>query len=431
MLHLANLSHIGTLGRRGSSAIQLPDFFIPLTSSLALSRGVGSPTFTRNTTATVWGYDNSGNWTLLTIPAGTPRFEGARWTGSAWTNTFPDGSAIPDATLKGYLAEGQRTNLLTYSEQFDNAGWVKSIATVSANAAVSPSGLATAYKVVPNSGSMWTSVWKNVTVTAGDYTGSVYAKKGEWNYILLYIDGIFASFNLNNGTIGTVNSGLTASMVSVGNGWYRCSAKKTISSTSIILRVYPSALDGVATTAGDGTSGIYVWGAQLEQASFASSYIPTTSATVTRNGDVLTYPQNADGTKGASFADIRTQWTGQNNKGGRVLSVGSSRPALFFDATNGALSLNDGTSDRTGNVFSGSSSSQKIASKWGDSTSKTFISAVASSSLGFDGDMNVGVIGVGNDSSGANQLFGNVRNVKIWKKALTDTQLTNLTSPSA
>ena len=257
------------------------------------------------------------------------------------------GSAIPDATLKGYLAEGQRTN------------------------------------VVLNSATLAT---QNVTVSATPYTLSFY------------------------GTGSVALSGVhTGSLAGTG------------ATNRVSLTFTPTAGTLTLTVTGSVTS------AQLEEGAFASSYIPTTTGSVTRNADVLSYPSNALGTAGTAYSEIRTLWTAQNDKNAHVLSIGSSRPALFFDNTDGKLSLNDGT-DRTGNVFTGSASQQKIASVWGGSVSKTFIAGTASAGLGFDGDMNVGTMNVGSDSSSINQLYGTIRNVKIWKKALSDAKLTSITT---
>lgn len=402
MYSLAHLSHIGTLGRRGSSAIQLPDFFIPLTSSLALSRGVGSPTFTRNTTATVWGYDNSGNWTLLTIPSGVPRFEGARWTGSAWTDTFPDGSKIPDATLKGYLVEGQRTNLLMYSEQFNNAYWqTASNITVTGEAAVSPSGITTADMFIEANTSATHRVSANnnygVTIVSGSpYTLLAYFKKGTRRYHILCVSdstGVYQTlqwFDLDNGVLGT-NSTLgtqivrnNASIASVGNGWYR--AALTFNPTGINLNslycfIGLANADGSNLYAGSTSQYGYFWGAQLEQASFASSYAATTNTTTTINADVLSYLSSLfSDTAGTAYVELTPlSWV---NVAGGIIGDGSKNiiaPSYAY----GAYAY-DGVNTANGPSMS-PSEKVKAAIRWGNGKMRVFANGIAANESNYDG----------------------------------------------
>jgi hypothetical protein len=102
------------------SVLATASFFAPLTSSLSLSKGTGVATFTRATTATVMGYAPTAvagdAQVLLTCAAGEARFEGARRVSQGvWSEVLSDGTAIPAATLKGYLAEGAATNLFLNS----------------------------------------------------------------------------------------------------------------------------------------------------------------------------------------------------------------------------------------------------------------------------------------------------------------------------
>jgi hypothetical protein len=210
----------------------------------------------------------------------------------------------------GLLVEEQRTNLLLRSEEFDNASWTLSQATtVSANSIVSPSGQVTADKIVEtiaNSthyrGAFFTLA-ANITCTA-----SVYVKAGERRYTALQLtpDGtnyIWCTFDLQLGTASTpVNagngSGATATIQALPNGWYRCSLTGIPSSTAAnpglaIYLLNANVNLSLAVYTGDGTSGIYIWGAQIEAGAFPTSYIPTTSAAVTRSADVASITGSA------------------------------------------------------------------------------------------------------------------------------------------
>jgi hypothetical protein len=193
-----------------------------------------------------------------------------------------------NGTCPSLLVEPQRTNLLTYSSSFSNAAWIKFNASISANvtATLDPSGNYGASKIVEDSGSSFHDIDQVQVYSAGANTISVYAKAAGRNHIFLqHFDGssflTSGTFNLSNGTVsgnGTIQS--------VGNGWYRCSfTATTVNGTG---KSYINLSNGTTGNyQGDGTSGVYVYGAQLEVGSYGTSYIPTTSASVTRNADVI------------------------------------------------------------------------------------------------------------------------------------------------
>ena len=217
-------------------------------------------------------------------------------------------------TDRGVLVEGARTNLLLRSQEFDDAAWTKftNAATLTTNATTAPDGTLTAEKITASTSSNNQLIRQGPTIVASTvYQFSVFAKAAEYNRLLLTVwDNVanqFAStlFNLTAGTfvLGISGNGgnqgvgnFAATMTPLSNGWYRCAI--SFSSTSTTGNVYAGVynadtfLNGLPTQyAGDGTSGIFLWGAQLEAASFASSYIPTVASTVTRAADeVLVNP---------------------------------------------------------------------------------------------------------------------------------------------
>jgi hypothetical protein len=232
------------------------------------------------------------------------------------------------------LLEPAATNLLTYSEQFDNAAWIKNNATVTANAATAPDGTTTADKVFENTASSTHYLVANLSglTASAYYTYSVYVKAGErtrfdlgsWDGTL----GIDCIFNLSTGTVDITGSGSIPSIINAGNGWYRCSVTRPIASTTLQVIIYTdSATSGAGANnyIGNGTSGIYVWGAQLEVGTTATSYIPTTSSQVTRSADVSSSGQY---TRLADSAEMLTSTWFNKDEGSFLTALSNvSNPA--------------------------------------------------------------------------------------------------------
>lgn len=196
----------------------------------------------------------------------------------------------PDGTLQ-YAPH----NLLTYSEQFDNAsGWTSTRASVSANATTAPTGTSVADKIVEDTTASNTHLTfsANVSVsTATVYTYSVYAKAAGRTWFNMQIGtGVgayganvpFCYFNLSGaGAVGASGFG-TGSITDVGNGWYRCVvvATATTSASTTNMRIKLASANSTDSYTGDGTSGIFVWGAQLAVGPYPLDYTPTTTAVV-------------------------------------------------------------------------------------------------------------------------------------------------------
>lgn len=173
-------------------------------------------------------------------------------------------------------------NLFGYTEQLNNTSfWGPQGATVTANTTTAPNGTLTADSLIENTANTdhYIGIQSGLTLTAVPYTMSVYLKKAgrDWCNIGLFngVDSKSAWFNLNTGTIGTINSGITANIESVGNGWYRCSITRTMAANSNnYIGIGASLTDGSIAYLGNGSTSIYVWGAQLELGSTATTYQP-------------------------------------------------------------------------------------------------------------------------------------------------------------
>jgi len=172
-------------------------------------------------------------------------------------------------TDKGVLIEGARTNLCLQSQTFDNASWTKTNCTVTADAIAAPDGTMTADKLVSAASTSQQRVHQVVTLSAATaYTFSVFAKAGEATELAIRLaeDTVpTAWFNLSSGITETKEAGWTSSGIqALANGWYRCWATHTTIGTSYTYRVYVTNTNGDITFNGDGSKGLYLWGAQLE-----------------------------------------------------------------------------------------------------------------------------------------------------------------------
>ena len=233
----------------------------------------------------IWGAQLSPVTAVQAIPAyvatTTAAYYGARFDYDATT-----------LAANGLLIEEQRTNLLTYSQDFTQAAWTKTNVSASGTY-TAPDGTATASVIIPNTANDLHYVFEPSPTVAGINTCSVYMKPAGYSWVGIFCNSsanAVAWFNVTTGVIGTVSGSAatkTASIAAVGGGWYRCTLTASASSGSSAGVVVGNA-DNSGPFAGDGTSGIYIWGAQLEAGAFATSYIPTTTATATRAADSAT-----------------------------------------------------------------------------------------------------------------------------------------------
>jgi hypothetical protein len=211
-----------------------------------------------------------------------------------------------NSTCPKLLLEPQRSNVLTYSEQLDGPDWAESDATISANTAVSPDGNTNADSLVDDSINTRHIVYQGFNGNfATQRTFSVFAKKNTLRYLAMTVtvagdtDCYSAIFDLQTGTVSATkingNATLSASIVNYSNGWYRCAISGTMTTGTGDYYPIIASSDRPGFTGslfgnnlpnyiGSGQS-LYLYGAQLEAGAYATSYIPTTSAAVTRLAD--------------------------------------------------------------------------------------------------------------------------------------------------
>lgn len=176
-------------------------------------------------------------------------------------------------------------NLLSYTEDFTNAAWQKANASITANTITSPDGTTTADTITDNSTSGLHQVQFPLTTTIGTYTISCYGKAGTLSYIGLYNNSSNKGklFNLSNGTTAgnIVAAPTSATIESVGNGWYRCSITTTTLGSNSNWQILLSE-DGVTFSYSGTGKNAYIWGAQLDAGTTATTYQPITTTPAAR-----------------------------------------------------------------------------------------------------------------------------------------------------
>ena len=367
------------------------------------------------------------NGLITTVDSNVPRLE------------YP----LIDGVQKGcpsLILEPQRTNLITYSEDFSNAYWsISRIESPYIADVLSPDGTLNAFTLEISSGQTGGGgVFKTGISITGDNSFSIFAKKKTANYLALGDTGLANNavyFDLENGVVGTTYNA-TGEIQDFGNGWYRCTMKYTLTSSGAKF-IYLSNIDGQTSNAVQGGDSIYIYGAQLEQGSYPTSYIPTNGSSVTRSAETANGSGDA-----ATFNDSEG-----------VLMAEIS--ALADDSTNRQITFSDGTDtnrlvlkyDNQSNVIQGfnrvnGSETAFLSVSVTDIT--LFSKCVLKYKLndyslwvnGFElatdtgtvfpsstlNDLKFGVIGAGSN------FYGNTKQIQYYNSALTDSELEQLTS---
>ena len=219
-------------------------------------------------------------------------------------------------------------NLVQNSEQYNAGTWLLAFLSISTNSAVAPNGTTTADLLYPSSSEAYCYVsTTSFSVVGGQiYTQSVYLKSSgfRWGIVDNMAGSPGAWFDLLNGVVGNVASGCTASIESVGNGWYRCSVSSVAQSSTNYADFRMSDANGGSAVTANGTDGLLAWGFQLNIGATAKPYFPTTDRL---NVPRLTYQNGGGGcpslllekqsTNIATYSEDATQW----NKGSNVGSI--------------------------------------------------------------------------------------------------------------
>lgn len=339
------------------------------------------------------------------------------------------------------LLEPQRTNIIARSEEF-NTWLLYQFSSIATNTTTAPNGTLTADTLISGVSVGRQEVYRSPNsafVNGTAYSVSVYAKTNGKTWLYLGTDANQAVyFNVVNGTVGNASPGFTGSIVSVGNGWYRCIINFVFGTgaTPNQIIIGNATTNGTPSDSGNGVLGNYIWGAQVEVGSYATSYIPTTSASVTRNADVISKTgitsllNPSEGVFYLEATELRdtTQKTMQ-------LSNGSDLNNVTITFVNNSIVLETvggGATYRTNFVSSNLYSTNKIAISWKSGNIFSYINGTR---------YNLSIVsGAGNGIPivldrltfsywwSGNPFYSNVKSLSIWKTQLTDSELAQLTT---
>lgn len=345
-----------------------------------------------------------------------------------------------DGSCPSLLLEPSSTNLITQSEAFDNIFWTKSGVNETGGfvspSSSSPSG---AFELVEDTSTGFHSCYNQINGSLNTF--SFYAKYSGTQFVAISYDGgnNFNFFDILNGQLGTVtDSSHTSTITSVGNGWYRCSMYN--GHTTFGATIWLSN-DGIATSyTGDGTSGVYIFGAQLEEQSSPTSYIPTAGTTISRTKDAVS-KSGISGligqTQGVVYVEFN-QKTINKNDTRRIISLtdgtSNNRIVVYIKATN---AIDYYVRNSGGDLFLGTSTSD-----YGNSVGKHKMAAVYKDgdyALYMDGNLIISGSGTSGtipacnridvgSQLGASELFEPIKDVRLYNTRLSNSELVVLTT---
>ena len=335
--------------------------------------------------------------------------------------------------------EPQRSNLVTQSEYF--GAWTNDTnISLTANAIQSPSGLIDAYKISAGTSTARQAI-KLLLTPSGDVVQSVFAKKGEYSVVQI-TDGrnpnLYANFDLENGVLGNYED-CTPSIEKFSDGWYRCvivyNSTLDIVNTRISIAESPTQAR-LVNFAGNGSDGIYIWGAMVEAGSYRTSYLPTYGTSTTRAVDIVDGAVDAslfNDSEGVLFVEFAALADTRDNDFRFLICDGTNNERIqIFLPTSNILNVdcivsNSATANLT-YTLTNPSSSHKVAFKYKNNDFALWVDGVE---RGTDtsGGTPTGLdrLDFYRTPNNNNYVEANVKQAIYFGTALTDTQLQELT----
>ena len=340
------------------------------------------------------------------------------------------------------LLEPQRINLITYSEDFTDSSWIFDDATLISNSVVSPDGTQNASTLIGNTVNSRHNIGVSIGNASVDGSYIIFAKAKELIYLQITSVNTtqqYVNFDLLNGVFVLGSDFSNAKMEDYGNGWYKC----TVVSDGEYNGYYLSLVSGLNATwleswvMPNNTDGLYIWGAQFEQGSYPTSYIPTSGTTATRSAETCNGAGNVNtfnSAEGVLMAEISALADDSNIE---AISINANnadnRLALFkWNASNRIqirVNIAGNTPIDAGVSLSNIKDLNKISLKYKSGDYALWINGfeVYVNSLA---DTPIGLSNLSFDSNGADGVpfRGNTKQIQYYDSALNDSDLETLTS---
>jgi hypothetical protein len=336
------------------------------------------------------------------------------------------------------LLEPSATNLVTFSE--DLTQWSNLLYTiVTANSTTSPDGSVNADKLVAGTTNGLQLRVAPLSLTSGNtYTFSTFVKNYGGNYVILYMNDSTSQgikVDLINETFTVMGASTNHFIKKFSNGWYQIGFTRTIDTNVSGLNAVPSLDGNNVSFLGDGVNGVYIWGTQAEQQSYATSHIPTAGTTITRAAETCNNSKpSVNSTEGVLYAEIQALASDSTDK---VITMSdgstSNRVQVYFNSSNQIVGgLISGGSGQAAITYSTDIKLvSKIAFKY---KQNDFALWVNGSEVGTDvvGNPATGlnVIDFDNGAGGAN-FYGKLKGLAVYNEALSKSQLMQLTGVTA
>ena len=345
---------------------------------------------------------------------------------------------------EGLLIEESRTNLAENSEDFSL--WTTQNSTLLTAQGTAPDGTNTAFKIQENTSTISHSIREPSSSSwSGVATLSCFVKPAGRNFAYMGFTGVSQTsitFDLVNKVSSYQGTNVTSGSVEdAGNGWLRIVAVFSSSITSGRATVGPAESDsgGGLNYTGDGSSGILAWGAQLEEGSFPTSYIPTSGSTVNRAADVCTITgDNFNSWYNQSEGTFAFEYNAPNQLLDNALGVWgakSTNNAARLEFYTGNSSSGAATFDTsTGRSFQFLTRAQAVSGKYALAIKKDSFALSQNGNAALtdnSGDMNstnqMVVLALGTTNNVNNQLYGHISRFTFYPRRLTDLELETLT----